>query len=121
MRNIGVLARGALDGKLTAGTWTLEITDNKRGKTGTLDSWSLRVAGLTRRKLLFDFLSRQQQRAKGILKPRCALPNAIQPPLSPTASQCPRPGAAVAARCRFDGIAVPSANPLSAFARLAPG
>jgi len=25
------------------GTWTLEITDGKKKKTGTLNSWSLRI------------------------------------------------------------------------------
>jgi subtilisin-like proprotein convertase family protein len=32
-----------LDGTSTAGTWTLEITDDKRNESGTLNSWSLIV------------------------------------------------------------------------------
>jgi subtilisin-like proprotein convertase family protein len=31
------------DGKKAAGTWTLEITDDKRRNTGTLKSWSIEV------------------------------------------------------------------------------
>ena len=32
-----------LDGKDTQGTWTLELTDDKLRKTGTLNSWALLV------------------------------------------------------------------------------
>src|SRR5262249_55290056 len=33
----------ALDGKSVTGTWTLEITDDQKSKTGTLNSWSLTI------------------------------------------------------------------------------
>jgi subtilisin-like proprotein convertase family protein/surface antigen len=33
----------ALEGKAVNGTWTLEITDDKRRNTGTLDNWSLEI------------------------------------------------------------------------------
>ena len=33
----------ALDGKDSVGTWSLEITDDKRRETGTLNSWSITV------------------------------------------------------------------------------
>lgn len=32
-----------LDGEEISGTWTLEITDDSRGRTGTLNSWSMIV------------------------------------------------------------------------------
>jgi hypothetical protein len=33
-----------LDGIIASGTWTLEISDNAKGETGTLNSWSLEIA-----------------------------------------------------------------------------
>jgi len=35
----------ALDGKLAAGTWTLEVHDTVKKQTGTLNSWSLGITG----------------------------------------------------------------------------
>jgi subtilisin-like proprotein convertase family protein len=35
----------AFDGKLAAGTWTLEVRDTVKKQTGTLNSWSLGITG----------------------------------------------------------------------------
>ena len=46
----------AFNGLDAAGTWTLEISDNAKGDTGTLNSWSLEIATLCQNPMIHQLL-----------------------------------------------------------------